>query len=282
MATFKEYDSHVLRHLQQSQLDILLAIDKVCKDNDITYFLDSGTALGAVRHHGFIPWDDDVDIGMLRDDYDRFMSIGAVELGDRFVVSSPRTNDRQAAMFGKVWLKNTKMMTQEIKDAALDQGIFVDVFPYDVLNRNSKIANKQISMGERWQKISYLYHSPNVRIETSGLKGKLAQAFFGFAHQIIRAFFNPPMIMRHIDRAIKMGKDDPSEEYVGLCYRLDRPFPKSMLNPIKRVEFEGHMLPVPNDVEAFLVNEFGDNWRDLPPIDERKNHAPLVIEFEDE
>lgn len=280
MASFKEYDSDMLKRLQQALLEILLAVDKVCKNNNITYFLDSGSALGAIRHDGFIPWDDDIDIGMLRDDYESFMSIAQAELGNKFVVSNPRINKKQAALFGKVWLKDTVFETEETKDAGLEQGIFIDVFPYDVLNNNPSIATRQIRIGSRWQKISYLYHSNSICMG-KGIQGYIIRACCKFAHYFIRLFLSPQIIINHFDKAIKLGKKDPSSNYVGLCYPSNDSFSLQMLLPTHNASFEGFCFPVPNDTNSFLINEFGPNWKDLPPTEQRKSHKPLVLRFKD-
>lgn len=280
-STFKEYDPDVLKRLQQTELEILLAVDKVCKEYKIPYYLDSGTALGAVRHQGFIPWDDDADIGMLRPDYDRFMAVAQQALGDRFVVSNPRINDKQAGLFGKIWMANTVFETEETREAGFDIGIYVDIFPYDVLNKDSKIAKKQISIGSRWQKISYLYHSANISLAMKGFKKHIVGLSCRLAHGILKLFVNQPMIINHLDKAIDMGKEDPSNDYVGLSYPLDNSFPVNMLLPVKRIDFEGHKLPVPGRTEDFLENIYGSDWTELPPVEKRRNHAPLRLKFEE-
>ena len=102
-----EYERETLRRLQLAELGILQAIDEACAKLGIPYFLDGGTALGAVRHGGFIPWDDDADIGMLRPDYERFLVEAPALLGSRFTVASPRTHPAMAGMFAKVMLAGT-------------------------------------------------------------------------------------------------------------------------------------------------------------------------------
>ena len=79
-----QYEQNTLRRLQIAELGILEAIDHVCRENGIMYFIDSGTVLGARRHGGFIPWDDDIDLGMPRDDFERFLEVAPEALGERF------------------------------------------------------------------------------------------------------------------------------------------------------------------------------------------------------
>lgn len=282
ISSYKEYDPEVLRRLQMAELEILLAVDRVCRENDIAYFLDSGTVLGAKRHQGFIPWDDDMDLGMLRPDYDRFISIAQEALGDRFVVSTPSTNESQAAMFGKVWLADTIFETQEIIDAGFETGIYVDIFPYDVLNRDPKIAKKQIAIGNLWQKIAYLYHSPHLSVSMEGFKGKLFELACMASHGALRLLVNQKKIVEHFDKACELGKDDPSDEYVLLSYPMKQSFPKVMFLPTSKVVFEGHEMPAVNDLETYLEIVYGSDWRELPSPEQRRNHAPLNLVFENE
>lgn len=123
-----QYEQSVLRRLQVVELEILAAIDCVCREYGITYFLDSGTVLGARRHGGFIPWDDDIDLGMPRDDYERFLEVAPAALGKRFRVTCSRSNPHQAALFSKVMLVGMRFVTDETEEAGFDQGIFVDIF----------------------------------------------------------------------------------------------------------------------------------------------------------
>lgn len=129
-----QYNDKDLRKLQLLELRILKDIDRVCRELGVTYFLDSGSVLGAFRHGGFIPWDDDVDLGMPRADYDRFVAEAPKLLGDDYVVSTPETNQSQAALFCKIWLRGTRFVTEETIEASFDQGIFIDITPYDLLS----------------------------------------------------------------------------------------------------------------------------------------------------
>ena len=100
-------DDVTLRKVQLELLAMLKDIDQVCSKYQIAYFLDSGTLLGAIRHQGFIPWDDDLDIGMLRSDYDRFSAIAQKELGDSYFWQTWKTESGYAYPFGKVRKRHT-------------------------------------------------------------------------------------------------------------------------------------------------------------------------------
>lgn len=123
-------DKVTLRKVQLEQLCIAKEIKRVCDENGIQYFLDAGTLLGAVRHHGFIPWDDDLDIGMKRDEYERFCKIAPKALHKEFYWQEWRNDKEYALPFGKVRKRNT-IYIEERSHILTENGFYVDVFPYD-------------------------------------------------------------------------------------------------------------------------------------------------------
>lgn len=274
-----QYDPDTLRKLQLAELNVLLAIDRVCKKHEIPYFLDGGTALGAVRHQGFIPWDDDIDIGMLRPDYERFIRLAKTELEPKFELVEPRTNNRLAGMFAKVWRRGTVFQTEETRDAGIAQGIFVDVFPYDLLSADKTIAQQQRTQCRRWQSISYLYHSSHINVPHNGLLGLAEKAACTAAHQFAKLAWSHDLIVRKFEAAAALGNANPSTHYFCSAYPTGLDFSKDIFLPTREIQFEGVMLPVPDKVEELLVLYYGRTWNELPPDDQRKNHAPLIIDF---
>lgn len=274
-----QYDPNTLRKLQLAELQTLLQIDRVCKKHGIPYFLDSGTALGAVRHKGFIPWDDDMDIGMLRPDYERFLEVARAELEPEYELVEPRTNDRLAGMFAKVWKRGTAFETEETRDAGIAQGIFVDVFPYDRLSADEATAQRQRAQCRKWQSVSYLYHSSHINVPHTGALGFAEKAACAVAHHVIKLVWSHDSIVRRFETAAALGSDNPGPLYFCPACPAAQGFPESIFLPTKEMPFENAMLPVPGNVEELLVLQYGDTWNELPPVDQRKNHAPLRIDF---
>lgn len=126
-------NNNKLRKLQLTELEILKKVDQVCRQYQINYFLIAGTLLGAVRHKGFIPWDDDIDIGMLRSDYEKFIDICLHKqaLGKEYYLHCNESDEDYYLPFIKVKKNNTTFAEKCNENIDTHKGIFIDVFPYD-------------------------------------------------------------------------------------------------------------------------------------------------------
>lgn len=126
-----ELNETQLASVKRIGLDILNDIDRICRENGINYSLAYGTLLGGIRHHVFIPWDDDIDLMMLREDYDKFIKIAPIDLNEKFYLLTHDLYNGYGLFFAKVMAKKTLM--KEITNAKVDApaGVFVDVFPLD-------------------------------------------------------------------------------------------------------------------------------------------------------
>ena len=237
-----QYDDRDLRKLQLLELRILKEVDRVCRELGITYFLDSGSVLGALRHGGFIPWDDDIDLGMPRADYDRFVA--------------------------------------ETIEAGFDQGIFVDLLPYDALSSDPATAAKQRRDCRFWQSVSYLSHAKSIVVPHKGALGAIERAACGAAHLAARGLYSPEKIVSRFNKAATCGNDPSlaSDDLVVMAYATYEPYARSMMLPTSTVTFEGFEFPAPADPEAFLRQLYGE-WQKLPPVEARRNHAPVELDF---
>lgn len=132
-----------LRKHQLVMLELLNEVDRVCKKHHISYQLFAGTALGAVRHQGFIPWDDDLDIVMQRPDYEHFMAFAPGELGERFFLQKEFT-EHWPMFFSKLRLNHTTALEKyHVRDEKMHQGVYIDIFPCDNLSDNQLVRKLQ-------------------------------------------------------------------------------------------------------------------------------------------
>lgn len=280
MGECMRYDGTTLKELQAVELEMLLQIDKACKQLRITYFLDSGTALGAARHQGFIPWDDDVDLGMSREDYDRFVAEAPAILPGNYRVCTPANTAGYAPLFAKVMRTDTRFVTRETADAGFDQGVFIDIFPYDALSADPSVAHAQRRHCGADQKLSYLYHSGRVNVPHKGFLGRAERLACRVAHLIVRLVASPSKLASSFDEWARKGEANPSEDAIIMAYPQMQAMPFSVIFPLATASFEGHVLPVPGKLDEYLTRAYGD-WRTLPPVEDRRNHAPIELTFAD-
>lgn len=278
----KMNDYEALSHLQAAELKILDAIASLCAKFDINWWLDGGTCLGAMRHNGFIPWDDDIDIGMMRSDYERFCELAPKELQPGFSLHNSQNTDCYAAMFSKVYMDGTRFENQEGRDAGSAMGIFVDVFPYDYLYADANLRARQIKTASSAQRLSYLYHSGSISVPHKRMLGEIEKAVCVLLHGIERVRCKDPR--QYQDRFDNAICDDSvgqiSNECLTLAWPNMAPVPVDDILPTCRAKFEGRSYPVPRYTERYLTTMYGD-WKSIPAPEDRHTHLPLLIDFGD-
>jgi len=136
--------------LKAIELDIFKAFLKVCKENDLRYFLAGGTLLGAVRHKGFIPWDDDMDVLMPRKDYDRFLEIGQSLLPPEYFLQTRQTDREYPCNFAKIRDSRTTFVEKSLKDRVINHGVYIDIFPLDYFPQSPVVQQWKLF----WWKLS--------------------------------------------------------------------------------------------------------------------------------
>ena len=129
-----------LKTLQNIELEILDEFIRVCEKNQLTYFLIGGSCIGAVRHHGFIPWDDDIDVGMPREDYEKLVEIAADELNPEYFFQNYHSEKNCGLIFGKIRKNNTILSENYSYHIHMHQGVWIDIFPYDQIGDKPELS----------------------------------------------------------------------------------------------------------------------------------------------
>ena len=261
---------------QQKQFEILCEVDRVCKKCDIDYSLDAGTLLGAVRHKGFIPWDDDIDIFMFRKDYEKFKKIVSDEISDKYFFQDYTTDENFGFVFGKVRIKNTKYTERINKKAKAKDGIFIDIFPIDNVSDDSKEAQRN------FMKVVIL------RIMLLLKKGYIVDAntFLKKVEKIIlkvmSLFISSKRIIKKINK-ITNKYNDIETEYVAnfaTTYFNKNKYKKEWLIKKCELDFEGRKFLCIKNYDKYLKYLYNDYMK-LPPKEKRITHDVVEIKYED-
>lgn len=273
----KNKDKDILRQAQLISLRILTIVDYICKKNNINYWLDSGTLLGAVRHKGFIPWDDDIDIAMTRDDYEKFVSIAKDELPDDLFMQNLMTTKFAANPWTQIKDRKSKLVLDE--NAQYHQGIYIDIFPFDIYSTNKFIS----FFCERLYKQMYIkVQAINAPLKKPFLtKSNVLKNIIKILLKIIFfpfAIFNYKVIsklnIKTREKRIKKMKNNEKLTYgIGTdVLNWDKIFKYESIFPLKKLNFENISFPVPNDCKSYLTVLYGSDFMELPPASKRVYH----------
>ncbi|MBQ9880337.1 MAG: LicD family protein [Clostridia bacterium] len=287
-----EYEENVLRKLQNTELEILIEIDRVCRKHRIRYMLTGGTLLGAVRHKGFIPWDDDIDIIMPIRDFYRFCDVCKLELSERFFLQTILTDN-----FYHFWAKirkNNTLMEESDYPFEIHQGIWVDIFPIigvdDSPEKIKKIKDKMIDFIQFM--IECRSSGPFKRMSFDGILRfipKKIQHFLvrkRFRLFLKKVFLSIPKPILFCIQEVKLKRLFDSVKDAGMwCYiagddfEIDARYPSEIIDDTTELEFEGKLFPVPSNYDLYLTMLYGD-YMTPPPINERKGGVHFVTRLD--
>lgn len=245
--------------IQNILLSFLLEIDRICKKHNIKYFLAGGTLLGAVRHKGFIPWDDDADVMMLRDDYDRFLKVLPYELPANFAIQTDEITSHFP--FTKIRINDTVFSTEfSSRFEDIHNGIFFDVLAQDQTS-NNKLVRKlhmRATASARWLVLD----------KWRGTKVNANGKFASFIANVLKTIF-PLSILEKFQNKLMVqfrNKKNASFLFDSMGRNITRgEFPKQWLEEAVYVDFEGYKLPIPKEYDKYLSYLYGD-YMDMIPV----------------
>lgn len=266
-------DSITLLKLQDVEFQILKDIDLYCKKHNIKYSLYAGTMLGAVRHGGFIPWDDDVDISMTRSEYNKFCECIKNHPMDGYIFSNCQNDKNCMVCHGKLRKKNTLLLQEGEIESIGHHEIWIDIFPLDKISLNKKISNKTKRLGKE---LVFLTRA-NGRLTNESVFKKASRI-------IIKSIPGRRFrLNKVINELIKLdGQIIDNYEWVSMSTlkNIDTiRFPKEMIENYSILTFNGESFMSFEDYDAMLRIIYGDYMK-LPPKAERIcTHSPVKIEF---
>ena len=252
-------DREILKRSQLIMLNLLIQLDRICKKNNINYWIDSGTFLGAIRHKGFIPWDDDIDICMLEEDYRSFLKIAKQELPENVFLQTQETDKNYKWFpYAKLRDRNTSFIEQnQKKNELFHQGINLDIFVMDSFKLKIKILKKIYKFLNKLERVNISEHENRFLIlKKIILKLKINEWHYKFS----RLFLEDPNI----------------NSIIGFRYLFPQLYKYIDIFPLSEIEFEGYKFPCPNNADAYLKELYGDTYMELPPEKDRVWHAKEI------
>ncbi len=269
---------HLERKILNSiQLEMLLEVDRICKKNKIQYQLAEGTLLGAIRHKGFIPWDDDIDIWMLRNDYNQFIAVCEKELSEKYFLQTIDTDPCYLNHFLKIRRNNSLFLTSVCPDTKMHKGIYIDIFPLD------NVKPKTFS-----GKIQYL---STILITGLYVMKKLDKLYKSYRKRSIKRYLCylsfyllkviPDQVFVTMQKKVINDFNNEETEYV--TQLLNNPKENYYKHMIKRTDFydtiegnfEGYKFPIPKNYDKILLRLYG-NYNEYPPVHKQKSHHGLI------
>lgn len=270
-----EVDDILRKKLQSVLLDMLRDVLRVCSDYNIDVFLLGGTALGAVRHKGFIPWDDDIDIGMTREAYVRFKKVFEETLGEKYVLNAPNYSKNAKARFPKILKKGT--ILKEILDTQESDlnRVFLDIFILENTPANGIVRRAKGIYCELLEIISSMvFFYENADQETFDMFGKVSRAnvWVRLALGKVFSFKKSASWFDTVDRAIQYPTETGKKAIpTGRKHYFGEILDADELFPLTTAEFEGEQVPVFKNNDYYLRNLYG-NYMEIPPVEKRERH----------
>lgn len=254
------------KEIKQVLLNMLIEFDDYCNKHNLKYVLDFGTLLGAIRHHGFIPWDDDVDVSMPRTDYDRLIELQKTNpLNDRYKLECIELNNSPYP-FIKMIDSKTKIINSK---SSLHTSLWIDIFPIDGMRRTDKERNKDYKKKERY---AFLLENACCQLGSGKTFLKKIVKFFVILYSKIKG----PYYYGNKIRNIALSDNYDNANYVCMVvwgnFNVKNFLTKEQYFDLIRVDFEGHMFNAPKEYDLHLRNTYGDYMK-LPPENQRVNHG---------
>ena len=281
--TSKRYDPVILDRVQKVNLKIYQDFADLCERHDINYFAISGTAIGTLRHKGFIPWDDDIDIAMLRDDYERFVGYAQDELSEKYYLMGPEFEHKYYNLTPNLVLKNTTFVTDSAWAGDYAPGFFLDIFIFDNIPEDAPEAKRY----RFWCKLyATLWRSGHIKSwklmrASNGLAENIKLIIGSVLHGVLYVFpGSESWVWRQYSKLVDKYRGK-TKRYsaltdAGMLYMY---VDEDEIYPLVDLPFEGVSMKMVHEYKRQLARHMGADYMVIPPVSQRTNHCPRYINF---
>ncbi|MBO7050227.1 MAG: LicD family protein [Bacteroidaceae bacterium] len=258
-----------LRQFQLRSVVLLDVIDKVCKEHGIRYYIIAGTLLGAVRHKGYIPWDDDLDVAFMRSDYDLLLEHASEWFPEPFHIVDCNNDPRYPKYFAKLEDRSTTLV--ESFHLGYVGGIYVDLFPLDSVPDNKMLRAWHFYRFNLKRRLLYLvYRDPY----------KHGKGVGSLILCLLQKLVSKEKLHKRTQRVLKEFEGKRNCNYVMTHDDGFRAYRKSVFGTPRLCEFEGHAFCAPEHPEGFLSVLYGDDYMTPPPVEKRRSHMHDYCDLE--
>ena len=281
---FAEYklDANTLQKLQNTLLEILVDVKKVCDKHNIDYMLSGGTLLGAIRHNGFIPWDDDIDIMMCRTEYERFVPLFRNTFSDKYMLVEPLETEYYVSKAPKIFLKNSEYI--EIANAGIPEYgmVFLDLFIIENMapvGIQRQIVSKIYDFAYKASSLCVDYKFPSPIIENKAETNYEIRKYYSFRKRfgwLFTLFGGMTFYLRIIE---KIARKYNHTGWLGVPSAISynrEIFEESVFLEVCEHEFCGYNMKIPKHYDLYLQNLYGDYMK-IPPVEKREMHVAYRI-----
>ena len=258
--------------LQEKQLELLKAFVNVCNKHNLTYFLVYGSALGAIRHKGFIPWDDDIDVGMPRKDYEEYIKLQSEYEGTPYFIQTFKSDPCYIYNYAKLRDSSTTFLENAFKNHRINQGVFIDIFPVDGMSRTVGPREK---IGRRnkftWRQV-YFSYLPALRRKVhrrTFFKDILLNIVAGLTYIFDIAHYRNKRVEKYV-RKVPLEEAAMAGILFGFTYKINC-MPAEIFKDTIEVPFEDTMVKVVKDYDKYLTLLYGDYMK-FPPKEQQVGH----------
>ena len=275
----ENHEKNIISPVRQKQIEIVQEVDRLCKLHELTYYIVAGTLLGAVRHKGYIPWDDDIDIAMPRKDLLKFREICSRELSSKFFLQCKDTDPIYWQSFDKMLMNGTLFATESKIKVNVHHGIFIDIFPLDdSFDRDTWLGRRMLAFQKKW-----VMTANTIRQDRSGFK-KVEGTKWKIICTVSR-IFSIRTISTVTELVMRMKCIGKVKYYTNLSSNyswMKQTMPKEVYGTPVYLPFEYESFPAPAQWNEFLTRLYGPDYMELPPEEKRINHSIHYIKVEND
>ena len=262
--------------LHQVDMNIVKEVVAICEKHNLMYYMLGGTMLGAIRHKGFIPWDDDIDLGMPRGDYERFLEVAPSELSQSLKIVNYRNTPNYQYYITRVLDAETKVIEERIGNENKYTNASIDIFPIDGTPNNSILRKIYFFRVLSHRALMSLCYKDS--IDRKRKRGTIEKAFLWMMERIpVEKFTTPYKQKCKIDKLLR-SQNVKNSKYIGNimgAYRVSEIVPAEFYGNGIMYQFEDMQLRGLDMYDEYLTHTYGD-YMQLPPEDKRKTHFKIV------